>query len=1118
MKPRLGAIIALVSLATCSEETNDSSPATIESARAAIGVSPPSEVATWQRMASASTPDGRYLQSLAYDETRKLVVMFGGEILDPSAYSSAPTNDTWSWNPATGKWALQIPVGAVPNPRLGAAMVFDSKRNKFVLFGGRSGGGYDYEETWELDAATGAWSNVSAAGSHPSARSHHAMVYEKSTGKIFLFGGGRSDLNSYDGTGVTVSLGDAWELDPTTYAWTAVSVAGGPSGRHDMGLAWDSARNKVVLFGGMQSDIATATGAPKQDTWEYDPATGAWTERTALGDKPSARYAHAMAFDGSRGKAVVFGGWDISTGNFMNDLWDWDPGSGAWTQRLGNGNAPGPTGRLYASMIYNAASARLELIAGGNYDSNYGKGGYGGSYIGPVPIGAYGFTGSREVWELEPATAAYTDRTAPLDVPAPRSNHAMAYHPVTGKVYMFGGYQSLSYTVALDDLWEWNGTTWAQVDAPVRPPARADAGLAYDPARKSLILFGGTSYSGSQIFADTWEWTSLGGWKQLSPSGSPDALYGHGMVTDTTRSKILLFGGMSNYYWYYGPDGGIGGAPMKDPMRNDVWEWDGAKLMWTNRTPTTSAQVPAARQYPVMAFDEGRGKLFVFDGLNYSYSTGGSPSSFWEWDTSSAGWAQRDPQDWLNSSYNLLATYDSIRRREIMFTETNNYTGMTNETWEIDARGPIVYVRAPTGSPGPRYNAAMAFDSARDVVVMFGGIANNTGTGTNETWEYKITNWGNGEGCTTAFAAICASGNCVDGVCCDAAACSGPCKSCNVAGSEGTCVPAKAGTEVAGSCANGQACDGKGSCMSSNGQACTAASACASGFCTDGVCCDSVCAGACVSCAIKGQTGKCSPYLAGTDPQTECGKGSGSCRSTCDGVGACVFPSVNQPCASCTVCDGAGTCNVYDPYCQFTGAGGTGGFGGTGGYLTSYGGSGGITTSRGGAGGAGGYVTSYGGSGGITTSRGGSGGTIIGYGGTTTSRGGSGGTIIGYGGSGGTSTSRGGSGGTIIGYGGASGYGGGGTSRGGAIGSGGTSIGYGGSSGSAGSAGKDGGSSKGGSTGTHPDGGTAITLAQLHRSGCSCELGSARRRTLTELGISLLITGVALVRRRQRKR
>ena len=1116
MKPRNGAVIALLLLATCNEESQAPVSPTIESAREALGKLPASEVATWKKVGSSTIPDGRYLQAAAFDESRKVIVMFGGEIFNPNMGTGSPSQETWEWNPATGKWGNRTGTGIAPDARSGAAMVYDSARAKFLLFGGRAGSGYNYEDTWEWDPATGVWTDVTAAGTHPSARAQHGMVYEKSTGKILLFGGGRSDSASYDGTGVTVSIGDTWEFDPTTHVWAPVSIppgAASPTARHDLGLVWDSARKVAVLFAGMQTEIAGAGGVPKRDTWEFDPAARTWTERTAVGSKPSERYGHSMAFDGSRGKVVLFGGWDMSTGGSLNDVWDWDPTTGAWTQRLTTNSPNLPSTRMYASLVSDDARGRLEVLAGSTMYNPGGKGGMGGTTY--YPGTGYGSSGSNEVWEFDPVAATFTDRSTPIDVPTARTDHCMAYNPSTGKVYIFGGYDMSGQV--LDDFWEWDGKVWVQIISDARPPARSDAAMAYDPTRKSLIVFGGTSYYGSTVFGDTWEWNSTSRkWSQLMPKVSPDALYMHAMVTDTTRNKILLFGGMSNYY--YSPDLGI---PYKDPMRNEIWEWDGKQATWTNRTPTASTATPMARQFPILAYDEGRQKMFLFDGPQYA-SYPASISAFWEWDPISAGWALRDPGDSIDYGYTLFVAYDSIRKREVLLTDAfSNATG-NYETWEIDAKGPTFFVRAVPNTPSSRYSATMVFDSARGVVVLFGG---STGNGySDETWEYNVTGWGNGEGCNATFATSCASGNCVDGVCCDSAACTGPCKSCNVSGSEGTCVLAKAGTEVAGSCSNGQACDGNGNCLSGNGQACTSAAACASGFCADGVCCNNACNGTCASCNLPGQAGKCSPYSAGTDPQNECGKGTGVCKSTCDGVGSCAYPAAAVPCASCTVCNGFGSCSQYDPYCAFTGGAG-GGFGG------SIGGSGGYTTGRGGA-------TSYGGSGGYTTVRGGSGGgtTIYptgGSGGYTTARGGSGGYTTSYGGSGGyttivttgggTTTARGGSGGytTIVATGGGTTIGAGG--RGGSAGAGGASIGTGGSIGPGGSGGKaDGGAPKGGSTGgINPDGG-GITEARLHRAGCDCELGRTRQPGSLgslELSAPFILVGAVLLRRRtQRKK
>jgi hypothetical protein len=989
--------------------------------------------------------------------------------------------ETWEWSPATGKWTNRTGTGPAPNARSGAAMVYDSARAKLVLFGGRAGSGSDFEDTWEWDPTTGAWTNVSAAGSYPTARSQHCMVYEKTTGKILLFGGGRSDPNSYDGSGVSVSLGDTWEYDPAAYVWKKLGPATSPSGRHDFGMVWDSSRSKAVLFAGMQTDIAGASGVLKQDTWEWDPVAATWTERTAPGNKPSQRYGHSMAFDGSRGKAVVFGGWDINTGYALSDLWEWDPVTFAWTQRLTGSEASLPSPRMYASLLSDDVGGRLELVAGAAAANSYsGTGGYYGSggmvSVPPGrPIGVgYGTTGSREVWELNPATAAFTDRTAPLDVPLARYSQAMAFNPATGKTYLFGGYDALTGQL-LNDFWAWDGKTWAQVPTDVGPSPRSDAAMAYDPARKSLILFGGYDNMSGNPYSETWEFTSTGKWEQLGPVSSPEPLMGHGMVTDTTRKKILLFGGMTLYTWW---DAG----PYKDPMRNDVWEWDGLTLTWTKRTPTTLTSSPTARQYPQLGYDEGRQKLFLYDGANWN----GNPTAFWEWDPISAGWSLRNTADDLGYVYAIAVTFDTIRRRAVLITDPQSSSSGTQQTLEVDTKAPTWYVRTLAPSPGALYGSAMVFDSTRGVVVLFGGQSTNVYS--SETWEYAVTNLGNGEGCTAAFATSCASGNCVDGVCCDVAACTGACKSCNVAGAEGTCVLAKAGTEVAGSCADGQACDGSGACKTKNGQPCAAATLCASGFCADGVCCDSACTGACTSCGLTGQVGKCSPYPAGTDPQGECGVGTGVCKSTCDGVGSCAYPQVTVPCADCYTCDGFGSCSYYDySSCSFGGSGGWGGsggrpVGGSGGTIPNVGGSGGRPV-----GGSGGTIPNVGGSGGTVPRLDGSAGSIPyvdGSAGSIPYVDGSAGSIPGRGGSAGAIPNLGGAAGSIPGLGG----------RDGSI------PGYGGTYGL-------------------PDAGVgdAGGKPKLNHSGCGCALG-ARRLARSGLSAPFLVAGAALLVLRRRRR
>ena len=1077
MRARNFVIAALPFLVTCDDGAQTPSP-TIETQRSALGKVPSSEVAVWQKVGSSDIPEGRFLPAVAFDAKREVVVMFGGEAFSLSSMSPPCNQEIWEWSLATGKWSNRSGTGTAPGARAGAAMVYDSTDNMFVLFGGRTTSGVNYEDTWEWDPTTGVWTDRTDAGAHPSARSQHGMVYEKSAGKILLYGGGSGTGSAQDGATVSTSLKDTWEYDPGTHSWTAHSTATGPGARHDFGLVWDADRKKVILFGGLQVDPAGAAPVAKQDTWEWDPA-GTWTERTVSGTKPSARFGHAMAYDGSRKKVVVFGGLDPSASGAKNDLWDLDPTAAAWTQRLLGSEAGLPTPRMYASLVSDDSKARLELLAGAVAAS-------GSSSVSIA--GSYAASGSNEVWELDPAPPTFTNKTLSQTLPAPRCEHAMAYNPTTHKTYLFGGYEGYSETApspTFNDFWEWDGKVWTQVVTSNGPSPAYGAALAYDPVRKSLILYGGLDYDGLDnpvTYGDTWEWSSsTRQWTKLTTTGNPGPLYEHGMVTDTTRGKILLLTGSAG------------------PWINNVWEWDGSSLSWTDRTLVSLATAARSRSYPLMAYDEDRQKLLLYDGV-YGGGSGQTPASaFWEWDPITAGWTPRDSGDTLDTAHGFILTYDSIRRRVIMLTDAPN--GYARETWELDVNTPMWYVRTLSTSPTNRYQSAMAFDSDRGVAVLFGGMLSGVAGSAigNDTWEYSVTNLANGEGCNAAFAASCASGNCVDGVCCEATTCTGACKSCSVPGSEGTCKLAQAGMEVPGSCGDGNACDGTGTCKTKNGQSCSEGATCASGFCADGVCCDSACTGTCVACNLSGRTGKCSAHPAGTDPGNECTAGTGLCKSTCDGAGACAFTAANEPCDTCTTCDGKGNCSQHWPedVCKAMSASN----GGTTGTTTS------IDKSKGGAGGfssgAGGMVGAGGGNGGTGGSAAGgsaSGGSAAGGrggagAGGTTGPGGSGGS--GNGGSSTSSSSSTGKGGNAAGAGG--------TTHGGAGGS--STTGAGGSAGNGGSTANRDGS-------VAADGGL---VGSLHRSGCSCAVGQAQSPH-PEWFPPFVLVGAALVARWLRRR
>ncbi len=163
-----------------------------------------------------------------------------------------------------------------------------------------------------------------------------------------------------------------------------------------------------------------------------------------------------------------------------------------------------------------------------------------------------------------------------------------------------------------------------------------------------------------------------------------------------------------------------------------------------------------------------------------------------------------------------------------------------------------------------------------------------------------------GDAC--ADATECTSGFCVDGFCCERA-CTGTCKACGEAGSEGSCVlisGAPRGTRTGCmTCDNGVCDDGGG--MGTLGTVCAADSECDSGFCTDGVCCERACGGVCKGCAEPGTEGMCAT-VSGAPRGTRTG-----CMTCDDGV--CDDMGLTNDGVACTMASECDSGHCVDGVC-----------------------------------------------------------------------------------------------------------------------------------------------------------------------------------------------------------
>jgi hypothetical protein len=291
-------------------------------------------------------------------------------------------------------------------------MVYDQARGKVILFGGCDYRWITRQDTWEWDGSRGVWTDRTAAWwVLPGARRGHGMAYDSARARVVLFGG----LDSWEGA----ALQDTWEWEGTAGRWTARTPGQSPTGRYGHAVAYDNARAKVVLFGGMDG----YHGSLLRDTWEWDGTAGTWTDRTPAGARPSARLGHSMVYDASRGRVVMFGCCDQQ---WRPDTWEWDGGSGTWTDRTPAGSSP-----------VNASNGAMV------YDDSRGKVFLHGGFAGSEP---------QITWEWDGVTGTWTPVATAGDQPGGRMHHGMAYDTQRRKAVVFGGQMG----GWLGDTWEWD--------------------------------------------------------------------------------------------------------------------------------------------------------------------------------------------------------------------------------------------------------------------------------------------------------------------------------------------------------------------------------------------------------------------------------------------------------------------------------------------------------------------------------------------------------------------------------------------------------------------------------------------------------------------------------------
>jgi hypothetical protein len=289
-----------------------------------------------------------------------------------------------------------------------------------------------------------------------TARHGHAMVYDEARHQLLLFGG-----TGTEGTSPSADRNSTWRWDGST--WTRIATAG-PSPRNQAALTYDATRQRVVLFGGQTGAFPNITVLA--DTWEWD--GNSWTQRATTG--PSPRVHATIAFDRTRNRVVLFGGFNATTNTELRDIWEWD--GTAWQQSTSSAS----TGSVSLGVAYDEKTAALYLFS-----------------LTGTAFSAYRWNGT--------AVTAATAATTPC-VPEPHQLVSLGSNP--GGFLFYARTCDLSGATSDPQTWRWDGAAWTRVTG-TQPPLRLNAAMAYDRDRNRVVLYGGEVAANTPDLADTWE-------------------------------------------------------------------------------------------------------------------------------------------------------------------------------------------------------------------------------------------------------------------------------------------------------------------------------------------------------------------------------------------------------------------------------------------------------------------------------------------------------------------------------------------------------------------------------------------------------------------------------------
>jgi N-acetylneuraminic acid mutarotase len=277
------------------------------------------------------------------------------------------------------------------------------------------------------------------------------------------------------------------------------------------------------------------------------------------------------------------------------------------------------------------------------------------------------------------------------------------------------------------------GTTdqgkWTKLDPTGMVPHAPTAPITYDSATRRVIMMVGSGEDfNSPSPVETWAYDPAANtWTELKPAGTvaPPIRSAFAMAYDPTTGRLIVFGG-ADHKSYVPPDE----ASYHFATAN-TWAYDPVAYTWAELKPL--GKVPPPRLEGAMAYDPTTRRLILFGGVS---RLDAKTNDTWAYDPIANTWTELKPAGTPPPGRSSKMAYDPTTERMILFGSAGQ-TGALNDTWAYDPVANAWTELKPLGTlPEKRIGFALAYDSSRHRVILFGGCSGDGSTFFNDTWAY----------------------------------------------------------------------------------------------------------------------------------------------------------------------------------------------------------------------------------------------------------------------------------------------------------------------------------------------------------------------------------------------